>query len=150
MQNPDQKTLLAFLDQNCPALVRVMAVISGKRKKPRLIPLTRIVKDSGLSRRLVQRLSQCTTWRGVKVGVASQFIAGCKIDIMHNREQRGAGKKLMTRYYFLRQYIEKGMPHLTERQRERFYALMKWNAEVSDRRPTASASREASNGGSLD
>lgn len=127
MPNPDQKTLLAFLDQNCPALVRVMAVISGKRKKPRLIPLTRIVKDSGLSRRLVQRLSQCTTWEGVKVGVASKFITGCRVDVLHSRQHRKKAGNPMTRYYFMTRYIEKGMPHLTNRQRDRFYKLMKWS-----------------------
>jgi hypothetical protein len=124
MPNPDRKKLLAFLDQTRPFLVRYMAVIHGKRKKARLIPLTQIVKDSGLSRRLVQRLSQCTTWEGVKIGVASNFIHACRVDVMHNRAPHGEDQSLMTRYYFLKNYIEKGMPHLTERQRVWFYDLM--------------------------
>ena len=126
MPNPDQTTLLAFMDKSCPALIRVMAVISGKGTKPRLMPLTQIVKASGLSRRLVQRLSVCTTWKGVKVGVASDFIHGCNCDIMHNQSKSSGKEKKMTRYYFLVNYIEKGLPHLTERQRERFRELMGW------------------------
>jgi len=129
MPNPDQTTLLAFMDKSCPALVRVMAVISGKGTKPRLMQLKKIVRTSGLSRRLVQRLSVCTTWKGVKIGVASAFIRGCNVDVMHNKSRASGKEKKMTRYYFFKNYIEKGMPHLTERQRERFYDLMKWESQ---------------------
>jgi hypothetical protein len=126
MPNPEL-TLLDFLDQNRPIVIRYGAIISGKGTKTRLIPLTQIVKDSGLSRRLVQRLSQCSTWESVKIGVASKFIHACRWDVMHNQSKSSGKEKKMTRYYFLVNYIEKGLPHLTERQRKRFYDLTKWD-----------------------
>lgn len=128
MKKPEEN-LLKFLDSTCPAMVRIMSIESGKGRKPRLKPLMSIVKDSGLSRRTVQRLALEPTWKGIKVGVASQFIEGAGVNILHNNRPQSSDEKRMTRYYFYRHYIEKDLPHLTQRQRERFYALMGWNNE---------------------
>jgi len=121
----DQKTLLQFLDKRPPALIRVMAVNAGKGKKPVLKSLKAIQADSGLSLRLIQRLVFLKSWQGVKVGVASKFISGCGVDILHNHCPSGG--KVMTTYYFFRNYIAKGLTHLTDRQRKRFYEIMEWS-----------------------
>lgn len=129
------KTLLEFMDACPPALVRIAATEFRKRFKDgecrkKLKPFPAIIADSGLSRRAVQRLATKKTWEGVKVGVASAFIKGCGFDLLHNHRPKNSISKTTTRYYFYRNYIEKNLPHLSERQRERFLELMGWNKEA--------------------
>lgn len=124
-----EENLLKFLDSCPPCLARIMAVDCGKGRKPKLKPLLSIVKGSKLSRRTVQRLALEPSWKGIKIGVASAFLDGCEIDILHNHRPQSSDGKRMTRYYFFRNYVEKKLPHLTERQLERFCKLMQWPNE---------------------
>lgn len=110
----DDMELKSFLNRVPPCLCRIAAivVIDGK---PALKPLDEIVRDGGLPRRTVQRISYQHSWDGIKVAVASAFIKGCGISILDNKDIE----------QFMALDIAGNFAHLNEQQRKLFYAAMK-------------------------
>lgn len=125
MPSPDPN-LLRFMDECPPCIVRIMSVDCGKGRKPRLRTNEEIEAASGLGNRMIRRLAQMKTWKGVKIGVASKFIEACNVEVINTQPKGGTGSKKMTRYYFFRNYICKDFPHLTDDQRKRIKKLMEW------------------------
>lgn len=99
-----------------PVLVRMMAVVCGKGRQPRLKTIDAIVNDSGLSKRMVQRMVWSTVW-DFKYNDVSRYLVGCGVDILSKTQL----------YQFIRQWADQGFPQITDpKMRERFYRLMKW------------------------
>lgn len=110
----DDTSLRAFMDRLPPCLCRAMAIVAVDGK-PLLKPLDLIVKDGGLPRRTVQRISYQHSWDGIKVAVASAFIKGCGISILDNKDIE----------QFMALDIAENFTHLNAQQRTLFYAAMK-------------------------
>jgi hypothetical protein len=117
-------TLIEFLDRCPPVMARFMAYHSGRGKKTKLKTIDEISRESGLSKRMVQRLAFKPNWSGVKADVASQFLVGCEVNILVNCPSKTSNDNRKYIYRFFQQELQRGMPHLNKEQRRRFYKLM--------------------------
>lgn len=118
----DKKTLLQFCDMIPPCLVRAMAmtdrVPGSVRIGFRLMTHDEVAVKSGLSCRMIQRLSATTSWKGIKIGAASKYVSGCGIDLV-NRDWQAD---------FVKRYADKDFPHITDsRQKVQLFKLMGWS-----------------------
>lgn len=77
-------TLLEFLDQFPPIMVRVMA--HTKAGYP--FSIEDIARISGLPLHTVRRVSRLDTWDKIPVGVASKFMKACGLDPCHAKRWR--------------------------------------------------------------
>lgn len=109
------ETLKTFLNRVPPALCRAMSIV---RVKGEAVPksLDDIVRDSGLNRRTVCRLVYKPSWNGIRIETASDFIKGCGISILDNKDVE----------QFLSLELAKDFSHLNSHQRRLFFSAMGW------------------------
>lgn len=109
-------TVQQLMDTVPPVLARMMAVKCGKGRRPELKTIDAIVADSGLSKRMVQRMVWQKHWN-CRVEDASKFLVGCGVDILHKKQK----------YQFTRTWGDKNFPQITNPEmRTRFFKLMGW------------------------
>lgn len=80
------------LDRYPPILIRLLATQGRRRRGPAaagaVLTDHDIASASGLPLAEVKRLSYSTSWAGIPVDVAYQFLAGCDIDLEKRRTFR--------------------------------------------------------------
>jgi len=103
--------LLESLDRLSPFLCRVLA---RNGRKP--LAVEEIAERSGISGRTVIRLSKLHSWKGVRVGLASRYIAACGLDPLH---KRGVNK-------YLKQMAgaKRFMPHIKSSRQRKYFARL--------------------------
>lgn len=107
------------MDRIPPALCRAMSVNCGKGKKPVLRSNEEIVAKSGLNLRTICRLNYASSWKDVRVEVASKFIEGCGFNILKNSD--------VTK--FLKLKTAQDFSHLMPFQRQLLWKAMNWSED---------------------
>jgi hypothetical protein len=87
--------------------------VRGHGRNAKIKSEAELVKDSGLSRRTVQRIVWRGSWDGIKFDVASKFLFACGVNIFSKQE----------REYFARLY-DNEMPHLSRSHFKRLQKVM--------------------------
>jgi hypothetical protein len=114
-----EKTLSEFMACVPPVLCRAMPKrvkgkgVCGRGRLAKIKTIVELVKGSGLSRRTVQRIVWRGDWDGIRVDVASKFIAGCGVNIFSKQE----------REYFAKLF-DNEMPHLSRSHFNRLKKVM--------------------------
>lgn len=107
--NLDPMYLVQALDRCPPFLLRIMAIIPARGvRKARRLPQAEIIRRSGLSRRVVTRLSYVKSWKGIKLETASRFAAACGVDLTKKNQL----------YEFFRSHSSGQCDYLTKAQRQ--------------------------------
>lgn len=126
-QPRQEQSLCLRLNLEAPPFI----VYGMTRKSPhgKWIGVEELVRRSGLSKRTVIRLGMRTDWAGVKIGVASRFLAACGV--------KGSGRSILSMNRireYLRWYREHGTTpcqHLTTSQWRRLNQLgARWGREL--------------------
>lgn len=104
-------TFLTSLDNTPPFLVRHFAVTDYRTLKS----ISRISRESGISRRQVQRIIAKNTWKNIKAGMISKFMAACGYNPFSDLSRDRIA--LMA---------DKNFPHLTKLQRSKLFEKMGW------------------------
>ena len=111
-----QSDFLNSLNKVPPCIVRWHA-IEMREGKAHLLNNNQLAKKSGLSKRMIQRVSAKSSWTGIRAEIVDKFLYGCNASL-HD---------LAWYTKFLDEYADKGFPHVTDRRmRETVFKVMGW------------------------
>lgn len=111
MPQANNQNLIKWADSQCPPFLAMFFARCGANDDGVRLTRADVAKSGGLSVRTVDRLAIGVSWRGIKFDVASNYLAGCKVDLF----------KMERWNAFLASEIKQETPlaHIPERSRKR-------------------------------